>query len=197
MGVYYDIYTEARFNGAWLNIDSRVLGLDGKTHHAPLMWGQSWLREALQKLSDDTYAVAFDKLADGTKAKLGEYRAGRRIEAVDFQTAIKDRIKSSPLRRGFVYRHSIASFQTGEIDCIEEWLTPADFAELDKEEQHEYSYYEWDDRDGWYAVFKQIACRVKFLVNSFNDCGIPSEMYKDLTETEIKEKDVRLIIVTS
>ena len=37
MGVYYDIYTEVLFNGNWINIDSRILGLDNKLHHAPVI----------------------------------------------------------------------------------------------------------------------------------------------------------------
>jgi len=34
MGTYYDVYAEARFNGVWINIDSRIIGLDGKICHA-------------------------------------------------------------------------------------------------------------------------------------------------------------------
>jgi len=151
----------------------------------------------MQELSEDIYIIEFDKLADGTKAVLGdtEHARERRIEAVDFQTAIKDKIKTSPARRGYVYRSSIAMFQTGEINCLDEYITPFDYAKLDKEQQQEYSYYEWDDRDGLYEFFKRIAYRVDFLVCSFNDCNVPYEMYKGLAEKEIKEKDVRLIIV--
>jgi len=199
MGVYYDIYTEVLFNGNWINIDSRVLGLDNKLHHAPVIAGQSWMREALNELSDFTYFVEYDKLADGTKSVWDnvEHTKDRRFEAVDFQTAIKDRVMSSPTRRGYVNRSHIAMFQTREIDSIEWCLTPGDFAELDKEEQREYSYYEWDDREGWYAIFKEIAYRVDFLVDAFNDRGIPYEMYKKLYEKEIYAKNVRLVVVTS
>lgn len=199
MGVYYDIYAEVRLNGVWLNIDSHVLGLDGKTRHAPLITGQSWLWEIIQELSEHTYIVSFDKLADGTKAVFNdtERLSERTFEAVDFQTAIKDRIKSFPARRGYVARNSIEMFQTGEIDRIEEWITPFDYAQLEKTEQQEYSYYEWNDRDGWYAVFMQMANRIDFLVTNFNDSGIPFEMRNNLDEKQIKEKDVRLIIVKS
>jgi len=199
MGTYYDIYAEIRFNGVWINIDNRILGLDGKVHHAPLISGQSWLWEALQELSEDIYVVPFDKLADGTKEVFSNIEQAKehKFEAVDFQTAIKDKIKSSPARRGYVNRICIEMFQTGETDHIEEWLTPADYADLEKPEQQDYSYYEWDDRDGWYAIFKQVAGRVDFLVDSFNDCGIPYEMYKNLDETDMKTKDVRLIITQS
>jgi len=199
MGVYYDIYTEALFNGTWRNIDAHVLRLDGTTRLAPIIWGQSWLWEALQELSDDTYAIEFDKLADGTKAVFGDSKHAKefRFEAVDFQTAIKDKIKSSPARHGYVNRVCIEIFQIGETDHLEEWITPADYAKLDKEEQREYSYYEWDDRDGWYAIFKRIAGRVDFLVDSFNDSGVPAAMFNDLEETQVKAKDVRLIIVQS
>jgi len=199
LGVYHNIYTEVLFNGKWINIDSRVLGLDGKIRTTSLMWGKSWLHEAVEELSEQAYDVTFDKLADGTKEMLGGYESAseRSFEAVDFQTAIKDKIKSSPARRGYVYRSDIATFQIGEIDCIEWWITPADYEKLDKEEQQEYSYYEWDDRDGWYCVFKQIAYKVGFLVENFNDRGIPLEMYGNLDEKEIKAKDVRLVITRS
>jgi len=197
MGRYYDIYAEVSFNGKWVNIDSRVLGIDGKIHHAPVIWGQSWLGEAIDELSDHSFFVNYDNLSDGTKSKLGgnDGVETKRLEAVDFQTAIKDRIKSSPARRGYVFRSSIACFQIGEIDSLDECISPYDYAKLDKAEQCEYSYYEWDDRDGWYAVFKEIASRVEYLVNNFNDFGIPYEVSKNLDETRVKEKDVRLVIV--
>ena len=198
MGVEYNIYTEVLLNGTWLNIDNRVLGLDNKIHTAPVIWGKSWLWEALHELSSDVYAIEFEKLSVGTKAILEEdvYTNNRRYETVDFQTAIKDKTNSSPSRIGYVYRSSIVAFQTGEIDCIEEFLTPGDYAELDKDEQKEYSYYEWDDREGWFAIFKTIAYRVDFLVDNFNNCGVSYEMYDDLDERQIKAKNVRLIIVS-
>jgi len=199
MGTYYDIYTEVQLNGAWLNIDCRIMRLDGKIRIAPILSGQSWVWEMLQMLSSDTYCIPYDKLSDGTKSVFnepGETYADS-FEVVDFQTAIKDKIKFSPSRRGYVHHSHIAMFQTGEIDNIEAFLTPVDFAELDKAEQREYSYYEWDDRDGWYEAFKKIESRVNFLVSSFNDFGVPFEMYKDLNEGRLKTKDVRLVIVKS
>jgi len=197
MAVNYDIYTEVLFNGKWINIDSRVQRLDGKVSIVPIIWGKSWLWEAIQELTSHAYSISFDKLSDGTKSvlRVGEDTKNLSFESVDFQTAIKDRIKSSPSRRGYVHHSSIAMFQTGEVDNIEVSLTPADYTKVDKEEQREYSYYEWDDREGWYAIFQKIAHRVDFLVDSFNNCGVPFEMFDDLDSTEVKAKDIRLIII--
>ena len=197
MGVDRSIYTEAFFNGTWVNIDCRVLGIDDKMYLAPVMKGRSWLREALDEISNETYTIGYGELADGTKTNgnFPENTDNLQFETINYQTVIKDKIKPSPTRHGFVCRSEIAMFQTGEIDCIERWITPFDYANLDKEEQQNYSYYEWDDREGWYVVFKQIISRVDFLVDNFISYGIPCELSKNLTGKSREVKNVRLIIV--
>jgi len=200
MGVYYDFYSEVLVANEWVNIDSYVLGLDGECHHCPTMSGQSYLRDAIDKLSEYSYYLSFDELSEGTRSDLlsdnsDEYNREvktRNFEAFDFQTAIKDQLRGSPIMRGFVDRHYIAAFQRRDIDSIEEWLTAMDYANLDKPEQQAYSYYEWDDREGWYAVFKSLAARIEVLVENFNNYGI-----QDMGSINVKAKDLRVVICVS
>lgn len=202
MSVYHDFYAEVLFNGKWQNIDSHVLGLDNEIHHCPVIGGKSYLRDMLDELSEEIYLVPYEKLSNETQNALTqsidiEYITrvqSQTYEVLDYQTAIKDRIKESPVMRGYVTRISIAMFRRGEIDSIEDWLTPDDYAVLDKSEQIAYSFFEWDDRDGWYPALKQIAVRVEILVDNFNECGIPYAFRDTFDTREIKTKDVRLVI---
>lgn len=202
MGVYYDFYTEVSFNGRWINIDSHILGLDNKLHHCPVICGQSYLRDMLDELSAEIYSVPFEKSAEGTQTALTQSISSDYLDQVrskiydviDYQTAIKDRVKESPIMRGYVSRVLIAMFRRSEIDDIDDWLTPDDFAMLDKSEQVQYSYFEWDDRGGWRPTLKRVVERVGFLVDNFNEFGIPYELSKNLDVRSIKEKDVRLIV---
>ncbi|SHH56966.1 hypothetical protein SAMN02745823_00323 [Sporobacter termitidis DSM 10068] len=175
MGVYYDFYSEVLVDNKWVNIDSYVLGLDGEYHHCLTISGKSYLREAIDNSDEYNHEVKT-----------------RKFEAFDFQTAIKDQLRGPPIMRGFVDRHYIAAFQRRDIDSIEEWLTATDYASLDKPEQQAYSYYEWDDREGWYAVFKSLAARIEVLVENFNNYRI-----KDMRSINVKAKDVRVVICVS
>jgi hypothetical protein len=128
MGVYFDLYAEVLFNGAWINIDSRIQGVDGKLHHSSVVNGQSWLCEALEIVSDEIYSIPFEKLTEGTKeifVKSNDNEYSKNItdqtfKAFDFQTAVKDRIKDSPTMRCYASQTLISMFKTGEINSIED-----------------------------------------------------------------------------
>lgn len=57
---------------------------------------------------------------------------------------------------GYVYKNTLFSYQTGEIDDIDESLYADEYLKLPEAKRKCYSYYEWDSAFGWCKYFKEI-----------------------------------------
>ena len=168
MGIDYTIYTEAYIKDRWYNIDSYVLAPSGKFLFAPLLDGRSFVREFLYNMSDagglyfPELAEATQKyLLDGTKEEYRDDLLKKRFEVYDYYTEIKPKFVREYQYEYYAPRFSVASFETGEIEEICDWLTRESYEELPADGKKDYVFFKWTEPDSWYNTLSKVINRVE------------------------------------
>ena len=155
MGTDYTLYTEICINDKWYGIDSYVLTPSGKYRLSPLLSGRSYVRILLDEL-DSGSVVHFSDLAETTQKymlaeKSEEYHKELLVEkfkTYDFYSEIKPRYVREYQYEYYVPRYSVAAFETGEIEEIDDWLTRESYDELPPGERKEYVFFKWNEPYG-------------------------------------------------
>ena len=174
MGIDYTIYAEVYIKDKWYSIDSYILTPAGEYKLSPLLRGRSYVREFLDHI-DDPRTIKFSDLAESTQKYMiektdKEYREqllSKKFDSYDFYTEIKPKYVREYQYEYYALRHSVAAFETGEIEEINDWLTRESYEELLTKEQKEYVFFKWTDPDSWYKTLKDVITRVEMRFADF------------------------------
>ena len=201
MGVDYTIYTEVYLKDKWYSVDSYVLTPAGDFRLSPLLQGRSYIREFLDHINDPR-TIKFPDLAETTQKYIfeqtnEEYREqllSEKFDVYDFYTEIKSMHIREYQYEYYAPRHSVASFETGEIEKIYDWLTRESYDELSPEEQKEYVFFKWTESYGWYKTLTNVITRVEMRLADFYEESHWGN--DDLREYFQQTNPVRLIVET-
>ena len=174
MGAEYTIYTEVYLKDKWYNIDSYVLTPAGEFRLSPLLSGKSYVRAFLENI-ELSRTINFSDLAETTQKYMveqacEEYReqlSSEKFDVYDFYTEVKSKHVREYQYEYYAARHSVAAFETGEIEEIDDWLTRESYDELSKEEQKEYVFFKWNEPYGWYETLVKVITRVEMRLADF------------------------------
>ena len=216
MGVYYYIYAEVRVGNKWYNISPLMRDREGEVKVRPVLHGQSWIRQAFEKMADDCqyrglpkdvseelrtiFPYGEDEKVEGLWEDMtyGEYY-GKTLLAVNYWAHIKGCVKENiPTRyRGYVNKYHLAAYEIGEEEDITNWIHPTKYEQLSEEQKKEYVYYEWNGWQDWYAVYTELVKRVDCLLDFFKDWYYYQVWRADWPESNPTIDSVRLIVERS
>lgn len=213
MGVYHYIYAEVKVGNKWYNLSPLMRDSDGEIKVQPVLYGQSWLREAVDEMRELCYAHGRphdlseelrkvfphddDEVAESIWHDMtykDYYR--QTLFVINYGKEIKSRVKEGrPTRyQGYVSKYNLSSYEIGEVEDIVNWIHPTEYEKLSAEEKKEYTYYEWDEWDDWYAAFVKIVRRVDCLLELFRDWCFHHAKDANLDERTPTADYVRLIV---
>ena len=213
MGVYYYFYAEVKVGDQWYNISPLMRNSKGEVKVQPVLYGQSRIREAYEKMEDDCqyrglpkdlsqelreiYHHDRDEEIEGSWNNMtyGEYY-DKTIFVINYGAQVKGRVKKDiPARfRGYVNKYHLAAYEIGEIDEIINWIHPTEYEKLSPKQKKEYAYYEWNEWDDWYAVYTALVKRIDLLLDYFADWSFYIIPREDWSECSLTAESVRLIV---
>lgn len=211
MSTYYNIYAEVRIKDKWFCLNPIVKTVDGNYKRDLIYWSQSYFFETYNYLSDFKSScglpddasedlLAFfhtpqdDIFNDGWGNKTYRDWYNQNIFTVDYSDVIlKSVVRNRPFKyNGYVYKRTIAAFEVGEIETIDNWYTIAEYRKLSKEEKQELTWFEWNEPDDEYGMLYSIYTRISNLLDWFSDFGVP---YKSpYSDCNISSSNVRVYI---
>jgi hypothetical protein len=205
MGVYYTVYAEARFRDEWVDINSYALCISGEYALCPIISGQSFLGEALDRFENLPSTINWNDLSEGVKKHIADdYSEEHRASLINEPFTIYDYVQSTEqnMKRAnqyeyYVYRESIAAFENGELDEIMDWLTFEEYSALSQSKRSRYAFYKWNTPWDTFETIAQIKSRVDDCIYRFNYHCIPYEYPRTDNQTEITPRDVRLVVEIS
>ena len=188
MGTYYAIYAEVRVNNKWYNLNPLLQRPNGKLDVCPVIAGRNWLREAYEELEEYRYSCGrpadiSDEVRtvfchDDTEPydphlHIDTYKDfyDRSIFMVNYGKSVKSRVKKhKPTRyQGYVSKVSLAAYELDEYDTIGHWLTAKEYENLSAREKKSYTYFEWNEPQDWYGIYKTIVDNVDCMLRYFID----------------------------
>lgn len=213
MGIYYSIYAEARVGNKWYNISPMMKNKKGEYRAQPVISGQSWLREAVDELEDQSYMCgrpddlseeirAIYNQDDDADAGFGkkEYTYKRyysqTLFVVNYGKTVKSRVKENrPTRyQGYVNKHCLAAYEIGEVDDIANWIHATEYEKLSPKEKKDYAYYEWNEYADWYGIYSDLVNKVDSLLAFFQEWASYNIPDADIDEKLPSADYVRLIV---
>lgn len=122
---------------------------------------RSYFREAVDKIEEIGYPINYHELSSELQEHFNwaedslHYWNGFAVNPADMRSCFPE---DSALREfcGYVHKNILFSYQTGDIDDIDESLSADEYLALPEAIRKCYSYYEWDSAFGWYKHFKEI-----------------------------------------
>lgn len=210
MSTYYEIYAEVQYKGKWYSLNPIVKKADGTYKTKEVFWAQSGFRQMYydfedmatdrglpEDLSPEVRAMFHDNLDDicdcwgGQHTYRDEYN--RTVLIVPYNKLRPHIVRDRPYKHmGYVYRELIPSFEVGEIDDIENWITIDEYKALPEDEKKSYAYYEWNNHWDDYDYKRNIVSKISFLSNLFSS-GDSVEGNRGWIDVE--DSDIRLIVV--
>lgn len=216
MSTYHYIYAEANVNGKWYSLNpvmplanggygsGAIIYLGGSFHPEVFHWLRknaisSGLPDDISNTTKEHFPGDMDEL---TKCWLSEmtnreyYK--RTAFVVNFDTTIVRKIrKDRPYKyMAYIPRETLASFECGEIDEIENWITPNEFNTLLPEEKEGYIYYEWNNWHDEYGIYQDIANKVYAQMSWFSEIDGVLDSRSHSTYNQLTPGQVRLIVYT-
>lgn len=213
MSTYYYVYAEGKVREKktgqekWMSLNPVFQTADGSYKTGEITYfTHSSMADVYYALAECTVARGIPE--DGSAALLAQFHNldemtdewgvkrtwrelyKRDVIVVNYVEAIKNRVKKDrPYKyMYFVPRETMASFECGEIDSIDCWLTREEYMELDDDERQAYVYYEWNN---WWDEY-QMFCRIRDLVDA--QIEFYNQMNWELGTGEVADGDVRLIV---
>ena len=213
MSVYYEIYAEIKIKDTWCALGPFAQKQDGSFEFESLYWAQSVFRCIDDELRNHVIAWGLPENASqellshfcdlneemdwwGNPMTYREYYSNC-IYCADFDKAIASKVIRNRFFKyhGYVFKHTIASFECGEIEDIDYWYTKEEYDALEKNEQREYAYYEWNNLGDEYGIYCEIKQKVDYLKEWFIN-GIRSSNGK-VTWEDLEYTPIRLIVCRS
>ena len=213
MSVYYEMYAEIKIKDAWCALGPFVQKQDGSFKFESLYWAQSVFRRIDDELRD--HVIAWGLPEDASQELLANFHDQNEdldwwgkpttyreyydncVYSVDFEKAVASKIIRNRFfkYRGYVFKHTIASFECGEIEDIDYWYTKEEYDALEKDEQREYAYFEWNNADDEYGIY----CDIKQKVDHLKEWFINGISYSGdgVTWKDLECTPIRLIVCRS
>ena len=209
MSNYYYVYAEAKYKGKWYSINPIVKKADGTYLVKEVFWAQSGFRQMYYDLEDMAtdrgilddfspevramFRTNLDDIYAGLGSKLTYRQAyNSRVLIVPYNKLKPHIVRERPYKHmGYVYREMIPSFEVGEIDDIENWLTIDEYKALPEDEKKSYAYYEWNNRWDEYDYKRSIVSKISFLTNLFTEGDSVEDKCGWI---DLQDSDIRLIV---
>ena len=188
MGVYHSIYAEIKYRDKWYSLNPIYKSLKNNEYTLDsIISGKSYLHDAFEELeeqsvmrglpddlSDDlrnNFKVDFISDPEDDEDSVWKYYNQYSFVA-DYNQSVALRMANKPKKEhsGYVKKNDIVSFEEGDLEEIEHYLTREEYFNLSDTGKRGYSYYEWNNtRYGYYGVFKEIVTKVSLLANLFTE----------------------------
>ena len=208
MSISVDVYTEAKIDGVWTNIDFWVHYPPGrpasesgiKEHIVPCLIGGSSVNNTLRHL-DVCTSIPYHELSDTLKSCIPDPGDG---DAWMLKTIpagwLYARNLDLPEFSGYLPRQNILNYESGVTYDLDdsEMISPAEYRALSQDEQSAYQYYEWTERWGERDILRRIKAAVLERMASYDDfCRAWDREKKAFVPQQIDWPDVRLVIYSS
>lgn len=161
MGIYYELYAEAKVDGVWHSIDFYQRTASGKFGLIPIISGKSYLGGAL-RWEGLGGRIAYDELSEEIKANFKNYEDFPYWEFFDFWEELGQRDFEKSEFVGFFPNDAIAAYEAGDVDALTaaanegDYFSPIDFAKLTPEAQRGFRYFEWTEPYGYHDTLRRI-----------------------------------------
>lgn len=208
MSISVDVYTEAKIDGVWTNIDfwvhyppGRPLSDSGATQHiVPCLTGGRSVDYALRHLDVCTH-IPYAELSDTLKQCIPDPGSDSvwRLKTIPAGWLYAKNL-DLPEFSGYLPRQCILDYESGvtyELDDSD-MITPLEYRALSQDEQAAYQYYEWTERWGERDVLRRIKGAVHERMISYDDfCRAWDREKKAFMPPQVDWPDVRLVIHSS
>ena len=202
MSTYYDFMVEAKYNGAWHNIDFHSPGLDGQMRHRFLATISNSFLGLLEEPVHTAAHLTFEELSESTqeillKSALPQHEDAMRLNHYFLLGGLEDleKLATSPYQfERYVTRNQVAQFEHGDLDDIPDGLSAQELLDLPEEARREYVLYRWDYPSGTRDTVKYILEKGREQVELFNN-SIPYK--RDLPRDELYASAVRILFSVS
>ncbi len=212
MGVYHEIYAEVKVGNKWYSLNP-LRPTDNGYKVMPIIQGQSYLQEAFEELEEASYMQG---RPDDMSSKLREafphddneeldyfprltYKSyyAQTMFLVNYGKKVRTRYSDTRSTRfcGYAPKWSVSSFEIGESERINCWISEAEYKKLPKAEQEEFTYYEWNEFDDWYTIYGQICKSVECLLSWFREWAWSNIKDVSYDESQPSGESVRLICI--
>lgn len=189
MSTSYYIFTEARVNGTWLCINSKMTKLtpDAQQIISPTFRtdARQYFEKAYLQLKNDGHSFEVADISEELKDSITEWidpEDSIRI-AVDYDSILKLLNTAGKEHCAFALRSEVASFENNETEDIWEYVSTKEYRQMDDELKKAYRYYEWNDRSGAYRYYDEIQKKV---ANQLQD-------WKEINP-RIELEDIRILL---
>lgn len=187
MSISVNIYTEAKINGAWTNIDFWTK-YGGKEHLVTCVEGGRLVYSAIRN-TEEFRQVTAEEPGSPIRSREGNFYAlpASWLAAKDLEL---------PEFSGYLPRQQVFDYTCGVISELDTWemLSPAEYRKLTLEEQQGYQFYEWTESWGVRDVLRRIKRGVKDRMNAFNGyCREWDSASRDFVPAKLEWTDVRVI----
>lgn len=195
MSTQYFMYTEVNIDGTWVCINNKLRNVQKGSEtlcNTYYSGSRYYFRAVADKIEEIGSPVKPDELSVELQSHFNwseddiQYWRAFAISPEDMRACFPDDVA---LREfcGYVYKNTLFSYQTGEIDDIDESLSADEYLKLPEEKRKCYSYYEWDSAFGWYKYFKEILEHYRWQKNELDTVNYSYD----------KEFEFRFILVIS
>ncbi len=162
MSQEYIFFTEIEHEGQWVCINNYVTRIHPIEHLVLIptyeYHSRTLFQNAYDKLEEDGTYLKEDALSEELKRKI--YDHIRDFEygmiCVDYEKIKSYLNRKTKEHCAFALRSEVASFESGEEDDVYDYVTPAQYREMDDELKKAYQYYEWNARDGVFRHYDAI-----------------------------------------
>lgn len=162
MSQEYIFFTEIEHEGQWVCINNYVTRMYPIEHLVLIptyeYHSRTLFQNAYDKLEEDGTYLKEDALSEELKRKI--YDHIRDFEygmiCVDYEKIKSYLNRKTKEHCAFALRSEVASFESGEEDDVYDYVTPAQYREMDDELKKAYQYYEWNARDGVFRHYDAI-----------------------------------------
>lgn len=208
MSTYYNIYAEANIDGKWYSLCPYFkIDKDKNPITSSIYWAQSIFWEVNNDLEE--YAIGRgipDDMSEGLREVFHEdlqeesdfwgeitweQYYNQFIYYVNFAQAIVPKVNKDKQYKyeGFVLKKELAEFEVYEREEFSEWLTQIEYNALTDKAKRRYVFYQWNDLDGDYKIYRELADRIWALKDLFADifeCHIKGSLYEGISDSQIR-----------
>lgn len=204
--LYVEVYTEAKIDGVWTNIDFWTryppgrpnVGDNRGEHIVPSLNGGSRLYSVLRDL-DICYPLKHEELSSTLQQHIHKIDESEAWTLKAFPAAwLYAKNLDLPEYGGYLTRQSILNYESGlshgELSDYD-MLTPEEYRNLSPDEQSAYQYYEWTEKWGERDILKRIKENVQERMLAYDDYGRAwDSTQKKFLPEQIDWPDVRVVV---
>lgn len=188
MGIYYELYVEAKIDGVWHSIDFYQKTTSGQFGLIPIISGKSFLGGALRWQGLGS-RIPYEDLSDEIKANFKKYEDFPFWEFFDFWEELGKLDFEKPEYVGYFPNDAINAYEAGHDEALlaaaneGDYFSPIDYANLTPEAQRGFRYYEWTEPYGYHDTLRRIKRGVQDRIAAYENelwlnvkDGIPPKM---------------------